>query len=84
MDLFELMRVRHSVRQFIDKPLAADAVEKLRTEIDTCNREGGMHIQLITDEPEAFQAGKTSYGQFKCCKNYLAIVGTKNKDVEAG
>ena len=84
MGQFEIMRARHSVRQFIDKPLAADAVEKLRAEIDTCNREGGMHIQLITDEPEAFQAGKTSYGQFKCCKNYLAIVGTKDKDVEAG
>lgn len=84
MDLFELMRVRHSVRQFIDKPLEAEAVAKLRAEIDACNREGGMHIQLVTDEPEAFQAGKTSYGQFKCCKNYLAIVGPKDKDVEAG
>lgn len=84
MDQFELMRARHSVRQFVDKPLAADATAKLSAEIDACNREGSMHIQLITDEPEAFQAGKTSYGQFKCCKNYLAIVGPKGKDVEAG
>ena len=84
MDQFEFMRARHSVRRFIDKPLAEDAVAKLRAEIDACNREGGMHIQLITDEPEAFQAGRTSYGQFKCCKNYLAIVGPKEKDVDAG
>ena len=43
-----------------------------------------MHIQLITNEPEVFQAGKPTYGQFKGCRNYLAIVEPKDKDVEAG
>lgn len=80
----ELMKSRHSVRQFTDKPLDGAAVNALNAEIDACNRESGLHIQLITNEPEAFQAGKTSYGQFKGCRNYLAIVGPKGMDVEAG
>ncbi len=84
MDPFELMKARHSVRRFIDRPLEESAVEALREEIDACNRESGLHMQLITDEPEAFQAGKTSYGQFRCCRNYLAIAGPKGRDTEAG
>lgn len=84
MDWWEVMRARHSVRRFLDKPLADDAVKALNDEIEVCNREGGLHLQLITDEPEAFAAGKPSYGQFKSCRNYLALVGPKNRDEAIG
>ena len=84
MDTMELMKARHAVRQFIDKPLEEDAVQALNEEIDACNKEGGLHIQLITNEPNAFEAGKASYGQFKCCKNYLVLAGPKGKDEEIG
>ena len=84
MEAMELMRQRHSVRQFTDRPLEAEAVRILQQEIAQVNKESGMHIQLITEEPEAFQAGKASYGQFKGCKNYLAVIGPKGMDEEAG
>lgn len=84
MELMEVMKARHSVRQFTDRPLDVAAVATLQAEIDAVNAESGMRIQLITEEPEAFQAGKPSYGKFKGCKNYLAIIGPKGKDVEAG
>ncbi len=84
MNNMEFIRSRHSVRKFLDKPLSDDSVSALRSEIETCNKESGLHIQLITNEPEAFQAGKASYGQFKCCKNYLALVGAKGQDEKIG
>lgn len=84
MDYMELMKARHSVRRFLDKPLEKEAVSALQAEIDACNKESGLHIQLITDEPEAFQASKPSYGQFKGCKNYLAMVGAKGNDEAIG
>lgn len=84
MDTLELMKTRHSVRRFTDASLKAEAVETLNAVIAVCNKEGGLHIQLITEEPEAFQAGKPTYGQFKGCKNYLALVGPKGKDEEIG
>lgn len=84
MDMMEIMKQRHSVRRFTDKALEEGAIKILQQEIDACNREGGMHIQLITDEPEAFQAGKPTYGQFKGCRNYLAIIGQRGKEMEAG
>ena len=84
MDLKEAIKERHAVRSFEDKSIDESAVAELQKEIDACNRESGLHIQLILDEPNAFQAEKPSYGAFKGCKNYLVIVGPKGKDVEAG
>lgn len=84
MTELEIMEQRHSVRQFTDKPLDEATVAALQEEIGKCNEEGGLHIQLIVNEPEAFEAGKPSYGQFKCCKNYLAMVAPKGKDEKIG
>ncbi|MGI5989437.1 MAG: nitroreductase family protein [Lachnospiraceae bacterium] len=84
MDTMEAIRERHSVRQFTDKPLEADAVAALKSETEKVNQESGMHIQLITNEMEAFDAGKPNYGSFQGCRNYFAVIGPKGKAEEAG
>lgn len=84
MDVFELMKQRHAVRQFTDRPLEASAVRHLQEEIDAVNQESGLHIQLAVNEPEAFQAGKPSYGSFKGCRNYFVMAGPKGKEEEIG
>lgn len=84
MNTIELMKQRHSVRWFTDETIEEETIKELNKEIQLCNEEGNLHIQLITNEPEAFQAGKPSYGQFKGCRNYLALVGPKDKDEQIG
>ena len=84
MDIIEVMRSRHSVRKFDNRPIEKETAELIREEIAKCNEESGFHFQLITDEPEAFQAGKPSYGEFKGCRNYLAVIGPKGREVDAG
>lgn len=84
MTTLEAIKSRHAVRVFKDKALETNAVETLKQEIDACNKESKLHFQLVLNEPNAFQAEKPHYGQFKNCKNYLVIVGPKGKDEEAG
>ena len=84
MDAFELMETRHSVRSFVDRPIEKTAVEALNREIAACNAESGLNIQLVTDEPEAFNAGRPHYGSFSGCRNYLALVGPKDRDEAVG
>ncbi|MBR3850137.1 MAG: nitroreductase family protein [Oscillospiraceae bacterium] len=84
MDHFELMRARHSVRRFTNVPLQEAAVAALREELALCNRESGLHLQLVTDEPEAFSAEKPHYGVIHGCRNYLALVGEKDRDEAIG
>jgi len=84
MDLKEAMKDRHSVRKFTAKPLDQDAIIALTAETERINQESGLHIQLITDEPEAFEAEKPSYGSFQGCRNYFTMVGPKGRDEEIG
>lgn len=84
MTLLEAVKERHAVRNFKDIPVAQDIAEKLTAEIEKINSETGLHIQLCLNEPEAFHANKTHYGQFSGCKNYIALIGPKGQEVELG
>lgn len=82
MEWMETMKARHSVRQYQEKPLAAEAAAALRAELDACNRESGLHMQLVTDEPKAFAGFMARYGKFSGVGNYIALVGPKAADTE--
>lgn len=81
MTELEAIRVRHSVRQYLDKPLNNDELAMLHEEIDICNRESGLHIQLVTNEPKAFQSPMARYGKFSGAVNYFALVGKAGPDL---
>ena len=84
MTLQEAIVARHSVRQYQEKPIEAGIVKRLEEEIALCNREGGLHIQLVLDEPKAFTGGMVKYGRFAGVRNYLAMVGPKGADEAIG
>ena len=84
MTLQEAIQVRHSVRQYIDKPIEAEKIAQLQALIAQCNNEAGLHIQLITYEPKAFASGLAKYGKFSGISNYIAMIAPKGKDVELG
>ena len=69
MTELEAMTVRHSVRNFQDRPIPSDIQQKLLAEISKINRESGLHIQLVTDEPKAFTTGRARYGSFSGVTN---------------
>ena len=82
MDIFEAMEKRHSVRQYIEKPLGAEEALALSEEIKLCNEESGLHIQLVKDEPKAFSGFMAHYGKFSGVTNYIALVGPKGPDLD--
>ena len=84
MTLQEAIVARHSVRQYIEKPIEAEKVQQLQTLIDDCNREGGLHMQLVTEEPSAFAGGMAKYGKFRGVRNYIAMICKKGDDVKLG
>lgn len=84
MEILELMEKRHSVRQYIKKPIE----QEKRNEIDRCiseiNEESGLNMQVFYDEPECFNSFMAHYGKFKNVENYIALVGTKKEREKAG
>ncbi len=84
MTIKEAIEARHSVRQFTDKAISSETIDKLQNIIDECNKEGDLHLQLCINEPEAFQASKPHYGSFENCKNYIAVVAKPGKKESCG
>lgn len=82
MDIMEAMSARHSVRQYDERPIDAVILQELRSEADACNQESGLHIQLVTGEPNAFSGFMAHYGSFQGVSNYFALVGPKGSELD--
>ena len=78
MTQLEAIQARHSVRKYMDKPIPQDLIEALDAEISACNRESGLHMQLITGEEKAF-GGMLGFSRVK---NYIALVGGNTADFD--
>ena len=82
LDIMQAMKSRHSVRSYTDKKIDPQALDELQALTAQCNKESGLNIQLITDEPEAFSGMMAHYGKFSGVKNYIALVGRKSPDLQ--
>ena len=82
MTLQEAIEARHSVRAYKNQPLSEDIVKALEEEIAKLNREGQLHIQLILNEPKAFQGTLAKYGRFRNVTNYIVMAGRQAHDLD--
>lgn len=78
MNEMEAMRCRHSVRKYTVAPINSGAEMALRSEVDVCNEQGCLGIQLITDDSSPFAGGLAHYGGFENVRNYFVIAGPDN------
>ena len=82
MTLQEAIEARHSVRAYKARPLAEDEARRLEEEIAEVNQTGNLHIQLIRNEPKAFQGTLAKYGKFRNANNYLVMAGKRADDLD--
>jgi len=82
MDLLEAIKARHSVRSYTDKKIEGETLDQLLKTIDECNSKSGLNIQLCLNEPDAFSSFMAKYGNFKNVKNYIALIGKKDSQLE--
>ena len=81
MTLLEAIEARHSVRKYKDSPIPEEILAILRNKVWEINKEAGLHIQLVTDEPKAYK-GVMAYGSFSGVKNYFIMAGKKGDDLD--
>ena len=82
MTLQEAIEARHSVRAYRNEPLAEDVVKAIEKQIAILNRESNLHMQLILNEPKAFQGTLAKYGKFRNANNYIVMAGKKAEDLD--
>lgn len=82
MDMMDAMKNRHSVRSYTGKAIPGEVQRELTEFIAQCNREGGLNMQLVLNEPQAFSGFMAHYGKFSGVENYIALVGKKGAQLE--
>ncbi len=82
MTVQEAIQARHSVRAYKERPLADETVRVLVDKITELNQEGRLHMQLILNEPKAFQGTLAKYGKFRHVNNYIVMAGKKADDLD--
>ena len=82
MTIQEAIEARHSVRAYKEQALAAEVVKALEEKITELNREGHLHMQLILNEPKAFQGTLAKYGKFRGVNYYIVMAGQKADDLD--
>lgn len=82
MELMQAMKNRHSVRSYEDRAIEGSTKADLISFIDMCNKESGLHMQLVLNESNAFDGFMAHYGKFSGVKNYIAIIGNKTDNLE--
>lgn len=82
MDLLEAMEKRHSVRSYTGQKISGRVKEELLLFINQCNRESGLHMQLVLNEEKAFDGFMAHYGKFSGVRNYIAVVGRKGSGLD--
>ena len=81
-DIIEAMKQRHAVREYDgDRKIEQDKLDILNERISSINKESGLRIQLVTDEPKAFDGFMAHYGKFSGITNYIALIGKNDSSL---
>ena len=84
MEILEIIKSRHSVRQYRNQTIEESKREELNTCIKEANEDSHLSIQVFYDEPKCFDSFMAHYGKFTNVGNYIAIVGNKSDQEKAG
>ena len=82
MEMLDLMKQRHSVRQYTDRVIEPEKRTALNDLIQKINQSAGLHIQIFYEESKCFDSMMAHYGKFTGVKNYIALVGKKSASPE--
>ena len=82
MEMLDLMKQRHSVRQYTDRPIEVEKRNALNSMIAQINQKADLHIQPFYEEPQCFDSTMAHYGKFAGVKDYISLVGKRSPKLE--
>ena len=82
METLEIMKQRHSVRQYTAQVVEPEKRAVLDTLTQEINRKAGLSIQIVYDDPKCFDSFMAHYGKFTGVRNYIALIGKKSPKLD--
>ncbi len=82
MNHIELIRERHSVRNYLDKPIETEKVERLKEKIEECNAAGSLHMQFCPDAGKTFNKVLNRFMGLGSAPSVIACIGRDDESLE--
>ena len=82
MELLEIMKQRHSVRQYTDQAIEPEKRAVLDALTQKINRKAGLSVQIVYDDAKCFDSFMAHYGKFTGVRNYIALIGKKSPKLD--
>lgn len=82
MGIMDTIRARHSVRDYEDKPIEGSKLYMLRSLVDDVAARSGLDIQLVRDNPEAFNI-VARFGLVRGASTHIAFLAKGSESDEA-
>lgn len=75
MDEMKMIKERHSVRQYEERPIAEDLLLLIHQKLNEICQESGLKIQYFSESKNAFRRGMLAVVGWKYIPGYFAIAG---------
>lgn len=82
MTEIEAIKERHSVRNYLDKSIEQDKIDKLNELIAKCNEEGNLHLQLCVDAGNTYNKLLNKAMGLGSAPSVIACVGKDDADLD--
>lgn len=82
MTIKEAMIERHSVRNYQDKAIESDKIQKLNEFIAKCNEEGNLNLQLLEDAGNTFNRFLSKAMGLASAPSVIACIGPDDESLD--
>lgn len=83
MTITEAMEARHTVRRYTDRALTPETGSQLEARIAENNKQYGLEMRLVTEDPQAFQP-ILRLVLARGVRNYIVLAGGAGEDEKLG
>ena len=82
INYIELIKERHSVRNYLDKPIETEKIERLKEKIEECNVIGRLHMQFCSDAGRTFNKILNRFMGLGSAPSVIACIGRDDDSLE--
>ena len=83
MTVMDTIRARHSVRDYLNRPVEGEDFAALEGAVADAGVAGGLNVQLVRDNPEVFKLFLARYGVIKGARTSIVFVARDGEQDEA-
>lgn len=80
MEIMDVIRSRHSIRQYLVKAIEDEKKAELSAYCSQLNEQSSLSMKMVYDEPKCFGSLLSKLISFRNCSNYIVVAGRADEE----